>query len=483
MQKSSQTILDLLALSISITILLLIPFVVLSLGYLPEDDALRHSAKVVSQKNWQEILVVRPEITIDSHPGWHKVLEVFYRLSKCKLDGLIIFSVAFLFLYFALSGFFLAERQEAWLVVLGIVFLTEPSFLLRLFLGRPFIFSIASLVILLFLWPRFKEKAFPKLSFLFLVGLISLSTWIHGLWYIFLTLIPLSFFLAREFRGGFRITLALICGIILGASFTGKPLVFLEQTLKHAFFSLKSEISRLLVSEFQPQRGSISLIISVVLLVEGLFLAKRWERKRWDNPVFILAVLGWILGFKMARFWLDWGIPALLVWMTKGFEEIFKEKLRPSSPQRLAVVLSLSFLLFLIITPDTHSRWTFNLGQKHLSLKNPLHKEWLPEEGGILYSTDMRVFYQTFYHNPKGNWRYILGFEAGWMPKEDLEIYHNILLHFGALEAYKPWVEKMRPADRLVIRSRQLNPADILTELEWLRLTPDIFIGRLPRKK
>ena len=39
-------------------VLLLIPFKIISYGYLPGDDALRHCAKAVSGKSWPEIIVV-----------------------------------------------------------------------------------------------------------------------------------------------------------------------------------------------------------------------------------------------------------------------------------------------------------------------------------------------------------------------------------------------------------------------------------------
>ena len=43
----------------AILVLVIIPAKILSEGYLPGDDALRHAAKVVSGKPWSEILVMR----------------------------------------------------------------------------------------------------------------------------------------------------------------------------------------------------------------------------------------------------------------------------------------------------------------------------------------------------------------------------------------------------------------------------------------
>jgi len=38
-----------------------------------------------------------------------------------------------------------------------------------------------------------------------------------------------------------------------------------------------------------------------------------------------------------------------------------------------------------------------NLTQQYLTQDNPDLNGWLPEKGGILYSSDMTVFYQTFF--------------------------------------------------------------------------------------
>ena len=50
----------------------------------------------------------------------------------------------------------------------------------------------------------------------------------------------------------------------------------------------------------------------------------------------------------------------------------------------------------------------------------------------------MTIFYQTFYKNPHGDWRYMLGFEPALMPPEDFEVYHKILWNYGDSKAYAP---------------------------------------------
>ena len=60
-----------------LAIILLIPFKIISYGYLPSDDALRHAAKAVSGKTWSEILILRsapvsflPWIAAIRPPDW-----------------------------------------------------------------------------------------------------------------------------------------------------------------------------------------------------------------------------------------------------------------------------------------------------------------------------------------------------------------------------------------------------------------------------
>jgi hypothetical protein len=104
----------------------------------------------------------------------------------------------------------------------------------------------------------------------------------------------------------------------------------------------------------------------------------------------------------------------------------------------------------------------------------------MPEKGGILYSSDMTIFYQTFFKNPNADWRYILGFEPALMPDEDFQVFHKIMWNNGDAKAYEPWVEKMRPQDRLVIRGdRGSLPSS--SQLEWEYGVSGIWIGRLPR--
>ena len=180
-----------------------------------------------------------------------------------------------------------------------------------------------------------------------------------------------------------------------------------------------------------------------------------------QTPVFWLVCLCWVLGFKVSRFWDDWGWPALMVLMTCDLQALLQARIAPDSFKRLGLTLGLAAATFLCITNDAHSRWTQTLSNGYLTAGNPDLNGWLPDHGGIIYDAAMTLFYQTFFKNPRGDWRYDLGFEPTFMKHDDFEIYCNVLWNSGDAKAYKPWVEKMKPADRLVIRSGRNAPPNI----------------------
>jgi hypothetical protein len=89
----------------------------------------------------------------------------------------------------------------------------------------------------------------------------------------------------------------------------------------------------------------------------------------------------------------------------------------------------------------------------------------------------MSFFYDTFYHNPQGNWRYILGFEPALMPEEDLQVLRKMQWNHWDWPTYQPWIDKMRPQDRLEIPSSAPPP---IPALEWRAGAAGIWIGRKP---
>jgi hypothetical protein len=159
-----------------------IPSKIISYGYLPADDALRHAAKAVSGKPWQEILVMRSDFKIDPHPGWHATLGAIHHALNCGSEPLVLISIVGLMLL--LSAFVLPRLRwpETWLASLLVVSIFVPRFINRLLLGRPYLFTIAVFLALIFIWFGLQNRRPRWSGIIASVILIALAAWIHGPW-------------------------------------------------------------------------------------------------------------------------------------------------------------------------------------------------------------------------------------------------------------------------------------------------------------
>jgi hypothetical protein len=370
------------------------------------------------------------------------------------------------------------RRPEAWLAALLLSALAsdEP---LRFLLGRPYVVTAAAAMAVLFLWQRFGAAPPRKWMAAFMILMVAISTYVHGVWYLWVLPVA-AFFLAGQIRWGVTLFFCWLGGVALGSALTGHLFGYPWQALQLAGMALGMHATvRTMASELTPGHGdSMALVILGGLLVMR-HLADLKAPSLLKSPAFWLAAMAFVLGFKVSRFWYDWGWPALLVLLTCDLELLFLQRMAADGFRRLLFVGGLSIALFLCVTNDGGSRWSATLIKSHLSAENPELKGWLPDQGGIFYTADMPLFFDTFFSNPKGDWRYLLGFEPTWMPKEDFETYHKILWNFGDSKAYEPWVRKMKRADRLAIYGTR-GAAPSIPELEWNYAVNGIWLGRLP---
>jgi hypothetical protein len=266
---------------------------------------------------------------------------------------------------------------------------------------------------------------------------------------------------------------------------TGHPFEYLGQEVRHMLGVFGDHVvARQLASELTPSNGDCSAVLALVAVLIWRALTPGWKAQELLNPFFLMGVLGWLLGFVVLRFWCDWGLPAMMLWLALEFQKQLERYLAFDSWKRLLVTLALAAGAFLGATNDYGSRWTSNLTNEYLTVADhPDLAGWLPEPGGIIYSADMRVFNDTFFKNPTAPWKYILGFEPGLLRPEDHEVVYKVYWNFSDIRAYEPWVKKMRPQDRLVIRASWLlggGPPKI-TALEWRYAVSDLWIGRVPQ--
>jgi len=460
-------------------VILAIPLKIIGYGYLPGDDALRHVAKAVSGKPWPEILVVGDNFKIDHNLGWHAILSAVHRTLGWNTEGLIVFSVVILSII--VNGAMLPwlKRPEAWLAALlpAMIISDVPQ---RLMLGRPFILTIAVLMTILFAQQTRKPSAG---MFVLITALMTACTFVHGVWYLWV--LPLAAFLfAGQFGWTALLAGAWLTGVGLAALLTGHPADYLTQALQMAVNSVGLHLTnRTEATELQPFSGEILSVLLVGALVGLRSLAKLDAPPLARNPAFWLVCGCWILGFRVSRFWEDWGWPALLVWVALDVQLLLVAKLAADSLRRFWLALILSAATFLCVTSDLGARWTQALTWQFLTPANPDVGNWMPDQGGVLYTVDMTIFYQTFFANPHGDWRYILGYEPALMPPEDFATYQKILWNGGDVKGYAPWVAKMKPADRLVVRGDNGGGTGHpnIPQLEWKYAVSGIWIGRTPR--
>ena len=464
--------------TIAVLVILMIPLKIISYDYLPGDDALRHAAKAVSGKPWSEILVLSPVYKIDHEFGWNWLLTSLHGWENWEADKLVIFSVVFLFVLINLAGLAWLRRPEAWLAALlaAMVLTFVP---MRFILGRPYLITAAALITVLYLW-RTQRGAPPRpAALLVLVAVTAISTFFHGAWYLWVLPVA-AFFFAGEFAWGIALGICWMIGVFVGSALTGHPIEYPVQAVQLAFLAVGAhETQRTMASELQPFNGD-ALTVAVfggLLIARGLVKLNTVPLAR--DPVFWLICLCWILGFKVSRFWVDWGWPTLMVFMAWDVQLFMESRVAVDSLKRLGLVCVLAAATYLSVTCDFGSRWTSNLTQHYLEASNPDLQGWMPEKDGIFYTPDMSLFYQTFFKNPHGDWRYMLGFEPTWMPKEDFKIYHDILTYNDST-AYAAWVKQMTSADRLVVRGQDGATPDI-PQLQWKYGVSGIWIGRLPR--
>jgi hypothetical protein len=467
---------DLAAMAMVGLTMLLVPLRIVARGYMPVDDVLRHAAFAVTHRTWADIIVGRPEALFDQCPGWHAILRAVHGLTGWGPEGLVSFSIVALFLVFLAAGLPLVRRWESWAVSLGLFFLADGALVKRVTLGRPFILtSIAVLVMLGSSRTRGPRPWFSRLHFLWL-GLAALATCTHGSWYL-LVMAPGALVLAGRWREALRMGAVVAAGVLLGSTLTGHPVGFLVGQLNHLRYALgQATDPRALVFEFRP--GHMTLLPLAVALAAGAAAAWRTRSLRLlKEPLLLLAVLTWGLGyFKVWRFYLDFSFPALALWTAWALDEVLE-----AVPGRWALALGGCALLAAGTLPNRGGRWSLDGTLGGLNAAIPAQAALLPDPGGVLYSNGMSAFYQTFFLNPAGDWRYILAYEPGMMRPEDRVVYEALFKGGNLAKILAPWVARMTPRDRMLMVGWTEVPPPV-PGLHWTRAGFRHWSGRLPRQ-
>lgn len=457
--------------------LLLIPLKVISLGYMPKDDALRHSARVIADKPWDQILVTDGKFPMELSFGWDLYLQGWHSLLGLGADGLVVVSILTCWLVFLFLPLRWVRHPIVWLAVLVLLSLVGFE---RWSLGRPLILAQAFLMVCMFILCRRGNEDLTRRDLIAMGVAIGLSSFIHGSWYLW-AMLPMALVLDARWREAIRLGMVWLIAVVASALLTLQPVTFLVAHAKLPLNALGGfQISRTMVTEFFPSNGTLAWL-GVLAIVWILSSPTEKKLTRGEKTLWVFVCLTWLLGIKVGRFWYDWGIPASLVWLVLRLEGMWDRLEAQPAWVKLRSGGGILLAAFLVLTANYNDRWTRILSVEFLEASNPEHQEWLPEPGGILYSSEMGHFFLTIYKNPKADWKYILGPEAGLMTDEDYKIWWNIRWNFGAGKAYLPWVEKMTPKDRLIKSAGSGQQPDI-PGLEWHFVATDTWSGRLPRE-
>lgn len=479
LEKKSK-LLSLLIISI---VFLIIPMKIIQYGWLPSDDARRHVAFSTLDCKWSDILVIDKKFDTDHNAGWHQILRFLHKKLGFTKEGLIRFSVIALYLLINLTGILVSPSPVCWLLAILFFLICDAAVSPRMMLGRPYIFSCAATLIILrlFALPNSSEEfGSPKKNVYRIISviiLISLSTWIHGSWYLFL-LIPFSFLLAGKIKESMVLTACVITGALIGAAMTGNFVGFLSYHF-NATFTIYSEktFNWLLVSENSSGNQYTYFIVFLFAIIALCIYKKKLTFKELTtDPAFLLVLLCWLLSIEIIRFWEDWGRMALLFWLSYRFKSLLVSSDTLKEPRvKYCLFTFIILATFFITTNDGGGRFSKNVFDLPIDFNEERLAGWAPEPGGIVYSDSMAVFYKHFYEYPTAPWKYILGFESAIMLDEDKKILRKIGYNFRLPDEFIPWINKMTKADRLIT----VGSVGDFPQLESIRGARNYWIYRL----
>ncbi len=474
--KKEQNIEKLLAILILFATFIFIPYRILSIGYMPEDDANRHIAFSTTNQAWSDVLVIEPSLSSDHNAGWHSLLRFFHKYFKISKEGLIYLSVIGLFCLFNITGTMLSPNKVAWIILLLTIYLFDIRFIYRILTGRPFIISNTVTLILMKIWFLDSEKKDYSLKYLSSIILLTIAVWIHGTWYTFLIL-PMALLLSGEIKQSLELSFIILLSTILGAFLTGDfhQFLYFHYTATLNIFSEKI-YNWQLVTEFAE--GNITLLWLVPTLFISILSIYSKKMKFNDlskDRVFICILLCWLLSLKVVRFWVDWGIVALIFWLSHKLSELIEDMQsikKPFMRSIMFIFVVLSSILFI-----TNSAWNNQKNRAEFSVdfSKPEFAEYKPLDGGIIYNDDMYHFYYQYYNDPEGKYKYALGFEPVTMTNENRMIFREITYSYYNYKSYKTWIDKLTEKDRIFASTdlRKYYP-----QLDWIKAGKHLYIGK-----
>ena len=286
------------------------------------DFGRRHVAKPFADKPYSQIVIMRPEYVVDHSPGWEWLLGVVHREFGWDEDALMSFSIASLVLWIFCLPLCWVRRPEAWMAAILAQMIVIPELMsARWAQARPFLVTEGVLLALLLAWSKDDAKNPARHKIFLTAAGFALAVWMHGSFYLWI-LLPLAFFLAQRWRSGLWLMACWMAGTVVAALLTGNPISFLHEAVFQARTMYQEHLpSWMLVGELQSSTGEFGTLTLLALVYLWRKGQNRIAGSLFLNPLFWMIAMNWILGFFADRFWADWGIPAVLVWLATQFDD------------------------------------------------------------------------------------------------------------------------------------------------------------------
>lgn len=438
-----------------LAVFLLTPLGIIAHGYMPTDDALRHAAFAVADRNWGDVILLDPRFPagMDLHPAWHGFLRAIHELTGWDQGRLVSLSVLLAFWTFLFAGALASGNPPAWFLACAGMSVLQPMLLGKLALGRPLFFTMTAVAVLLLVWMR-REPLRPRAETTVVFLVLSVDILMHpSSWYLWAIAVPPLVVCARWrslacLLAGW--SLAMLVAWAVNGAYNG---ILLPIEILRVALLEESTPGPNLVTEFQPSGGPVIGLLAVAIALMARRIAGADLREEIFRVDLAMMVTAWVLGLLIGRFWIEWGLPAMAVWFARNIRDGLGVTLAGfDRPRDTMLVFGLAAAtLYLAQTADVGGRYSN-------ALRNPLlvapvedFAPDLPPPGGVLYSVDMMAFYAIYHRLPDLGFRFSTAMEPGVMPREDLRVMRAIQTT-GLLRDYEPWFDKMRPEDRVLLR-------------------------------
>ena len=461
---------------------IIIPYKIYNSGFKPVDDTNRHVAFSVTNQTWTDVLEIEPSLSADHNAGWHSLLRAVHKYFGLNKEALLITVIVSLFLIFNLTGSVLSPNIASWTIVLIIMFVANRVIFFRLLSGRPFIISAVTSLILFKLWfIETKDQINYFIKFLISFIFIAIAVWLHGTWYTFL-LLPMALLLSGKLTKSIELSLIILLATALGAYLTGEFEQFLHFHYAATLNIFTEKIYNWqLVTEFAEGSIYIFWIFPTAAIITLLIYSKKLcLNQLTKDPLFILILLSWMLSIRVVRFWVDWGIIALMFWLSYKISDLIAEMQSVKKPFFRWTLFVFTVLSVVILVPNSDWNNKKEIKKYTVDFSKPQFAEYKPLEGGIIYNDSMDHFYHQYYADPEGKYKYVLGFEPAIMLPENRKIFREIIYSSFHYSSYKPWIDKLTEKDR-IFASADISP--YYPQLDWIKAGKKLWIGKLPNSK